>query len=261
MSLIEQEILNINDEILKGFTDPILTKDLSQFISSGSKRIRSIVAILYLKMQGIQPTNLEYKILAAGEIIHNASLLHDDVIDEADLRRGKSTIGKRFSPKISILAGDYLLSYAIEKILEINKPEILNLFKDCVRDMCLSEFSQYFLRENVPSKEKYISICEGKTAKLFSTILKSCARLNNLDEETAEIFGKTFGTYFQLKNDLLKVSIEQDKVNGIYTLKDILGIEKTKNLLDNYIEKMNEILSVFPDNIYKEELRDLLKLL
>lgn len=261
MNLIEQEIFNLEKEILNDFKDPILTEDLKSFIASGSKRIRSLLAILYLKMNCVSISDSIYKILASGEIIHNASLLHDDVIDDALLRRNKTTIAKKFSSKVSILAGDFLISYGLEKVLELNNLKITEIFKNCVKKMCEAELSQYFLRGKIPTEMEYIEICEGKTASLFSAILESCAIISNLDVTKAKAFGKAFGIYFQLKNDLEKESAELDKKNEICTAKEVLGIEKTDILLDNYRVEIEKFLSEMPDNVFKEELRDLFKLL
>ena len=93
---------------------------------------------------------------------------------------------------------------------------------------------------------------------MFKTILKSCAKELNQDENLAETFGKYFGICFQIKNDLeLKSSIE-DKSNKIHTAKDVLGIEKTNLLLDNYKERMKELIKDFSQNTYKEELEGLI---
>ena len=87
--------------------------DLKIFLSGNSKFIRSRLAILYLKAQEKEITDDVINVLTVGEIIHNSSLLHDDVIDDAVYRRGKTTIGNLYTPKISILCGDYLVSFGL----------------------------------------------------------------------------------------------------------------------------------------------------
>ena len=259
MKFVEQELLKIKIKLQTSFDDPLEKDCLKNFVSSGSKFIRSKLAILYLKSHNIEISNDILNILISGEIIHNASLLHDDVIDNADFRRGKTSISKEFSPKISILAGDFLISKAIEILLEIKNFEIIKIFKDCTQKMSEAEIKQFFLRKQIPSKEEYLKICEGKTATLFSSILESCAIISGIQKENARIFGKIFGTYFQIKNDLDINSSNADKLNNIYTAKDILGIENTKNLLDNYIEEMSILLEELPNKIYKKELEDLIQ--
>lgn len=258
MNIIKDELETIRIEIADSFIDPIPAGAILDFVSNGSKFIRSTLTILYLKSQNIEISQNIINVLVAGEIIHNASLLHDDVLDDADTRRGKTVIAKEFSPKISILAGDFLISNAIEKLLEINSFEILKIFKDCTKIMAEAEIKQYFLRGIIPSQDDYIKICLGKTAKLFSAILESCANLINISQEQARNFGQYFGLCFQIKNDLSESSISADKKNGISTAKDILGIEKTKILLDNYKEEMRKLIKNFPDNVYKNRLEDLI---
>lgn len=259
MKNIEYEISIIKNLLEKSFIDPIPNKALQLFITEGSKYIRSSFALLYLKSQNCIITDSIFNILVAGEIIHNASLLHDDVIDDANTRRGKTTISKEFSPKISILAGDFLLTTAIETILDLNNLEILNIFKNCTKKMSEAEIKQFFFRNQIPTESEYLEICEGKTALLFSSILESCAIISNLSPENAKLLGKLFGICFQINNDLNPESINSDKLNNIYTIKDIVGIENTKKLLDNYKEEMSKLIKDFPENIYKKNLEDLIK--
>lgn len=246
---------NITEKMREGIEYPFLL----EFLDTSSKMIRSKLSILYLKSSGNEPDNNIYNILAAGELIHNASLLHDDVIDEAEQRRGKTTIGKQYSYKLSIVAGDYLISRAISKILELNNSEILEIFQNCVKSMSEAEISQYFLRGTVPSKDEYINICHKKTGVLFSAILESCAIITGMDRNCAKKFAELFGFYFQLKNDLDEVSAAVDEKNQIFTAKTVLGIENTMYLLDNLREEMRNILGVFPERSYRQELEGLFK--
>ena len=133
MKSINNDLEKVKSEIGRAFIEPLENDILKDFLIGESKYISSLVTILYFKSQNVFLNEEVYKIIASGEIIHSASLLHDDVIDNANIRRGKSTIAKVFSPKISILAGDYLIAFATEKILELNNDGILTLFKDCIK--------------------------------------------------------------------------------------------------------------------------------
>ncbi len=261
MNIIQNELTIVKEELVRDFIDPISGNVLRDFLLNGSKYIRSTLAVLYLKTQNFEINDNVYKILSAGELIHNASLLHDDVLDAAETRRDKQAIWKEFSPNISILAGDYLLTTAIEKLPELNSFELLKKFKNCTKQMVEAEIKQYFLRGTVPSLDDYISVCCGKTAVLFATILESCAQILGAETAVANKFGEIFGLCFQIKNDLDADSVDIDKRNGIYTARDIIGIEKTINLLDNYKEEMNKLIKDFPENIYKKGLEDLISLL
>ena len=141
--------------------------ELLRFINSPQKRIRSLCAVLYFKSIKTEITPQFIDILTIGELIHNASLLHDDVIDGAKTRRGALTIGEKFSPQIAILSGDLLLSFATEKLIKIGDMKIISFFQQCTQKMSEAEIKQYMLRGSMPSIEEYIQIAEGKTASLF----------------------------------------------------------------------------------------------
>lgn len=258
-SLLSEELNLVNSELnnIDLFNNE-LGKALKNFLTTSSKQIRSKVSLLYLKAFNTKVSANSIKIISAGEIIHNASLLQDDIIDNADTRRGETTIGTKYSKNISILSGDFLLSVAIKKLLSINNTRILDIFLECTQAMCKSEIEQYFLRGNEPELDNYINICIGKTAKLFEAILESCAISEDIDIKNAKQFALNFGIYFQLKNDLEKESSLADKKNKIYTPKDFLGIEKTLILIDNYQKKIRRDIDNLPDNSYKKGLEDLI---
>lgn len=258
MNIFKEDLNKVFKEMLNGLNDPLANSSTAKFLLNNSKYIRSKIALLYIKSYNKSSASI-YKILAAGELIHNASLLQDDVIDDADIRRGEISIHKKFSPKIAILLGDYLLAFSIEKLLDIENTEILKLFKNCAKKMCEAEIKQFFLRGDIPEEKDYIEICKNKTAKLFATILESCAITLNLDRDFAKNLGELFGVYFQIKNDLEKNSKEVDYKNQIHTALDVLGIEKTQILLDNYQKEILSLLDKIPDNVYKEELKGLIK--
>lgn len=258
MDGINKELTLIRDEVASDFFEPFESCDLKEFLLGSSKMIRSQLAIFYLKTFNAEISIPLLKILAAGEIIHNASLLHDDILDNAKTRRGVLTIGEKYSDKASILAGDYLLSFAIKKLLEVNNEKILSLFRECTEKMTVSEIKQLQLRDKKTSFEDYIDICKNKTGLLFSTILEACALIVGLDSNLAKELGLLFGIVFQIKNDLEETSAKQDKLNKIETVIDILGVEKTKDLLDNYHEEMKILLDKIPNNEYKIRLEDLI---
>ena len=167
MKSLDQEINSVKTEILNNFVEVFYNNELKKFITLNSKFIRSKIAILYFKTLGYEINDQIYKVLAIGEIIHCASLLHDDVLDEAEMRRGQKTLSKEFSSKVSILAGDYLLTHAIDKIQSLNNAQIMNLFNICTKNMIKAEINQYFLRKKIPDLESYLNVCKGKTADLF----------------------------------------------------------------------------------------------
>ena len=188
-------------------------------------------------------------------------MLHDDVIDDSEQRRGEESFNKKFNSKVSILSGDYLLSIAVKYLLKTNNTDILNIFLNTTENMSNAELKQYSNRNKIISLQDYIDIINGKTASLFKAILESAAILTNLDRSTAGYLGEQFGLLFQINNDTQKGSIINDKKNGTCTIIDILGIEKTQGFKDNYKEKMREIIKIFPNNKYSKGLEDLTKTL
>lgn len=258
---VEDELNTVNYELNKILSsNGKIFEELKDFINSPQKRIRSLSAILYFKACNTEINKSIISILTAGELIHNASLLHDDIIDNAYERRGKPTLGVRYSPQISILSGDLLLSLATELLINLENANIIKTFQECTREMSEAEINQYFLRGKIPKISEYIKIAEGKTASLFKSIFKSIAYICNTDTEKAEGFAKNFGILFQLKNDLETESAKIDTRNKIFTPKDILGIEKTNILIDNYQEGIRRELNELPDNIYTNGLKELLGL-
>ena len=256
---MEMEIAKVIKYIEEGFVDPLNEDFLKKFLLGNSKRIRSRSVLLYTKALNLKLEEDVYKVLAAGEVIHNASLLHDDVLDSAEERRGEKTLTRVFNPKIAILSGDYLLNYALEKLLSISNIEIFGIFKNATNEMIKGEIKQYFLRGVVPDLDSYIQICNMKTASLFCAMMKAVLRILKIENSDAIKFAKLFGEYFQLKNDLDEVSKSADRLNGIFTLTDILGIEKASVLLDNYKEEMFCILKTLQEGVYRTGLEDLLR--
>lgn len=256
--MLEEELIIIDKKLSESIENLLPDSELEKFLNTGSKRIRSKVALLYAKAYDKEIDDGIYNLLVAGELIHNASLLHDDVIDDSNVRRGESTIGKKFTSKISILSGDYLVSQAVKQLSTPDNIEIMNIFNQTIQDMAKAEIKQYFYRGKYPDKETYIDICKNKTASLFIAILKSMSILLNLNELNAEKFGELFGLCYQIRNDFEEFSSETDKKNQVYTAKDIFGIEKSKTLSDNYKEELRGLMNLMPQNTYKFELEDLI---
>lgn len=256
-ALVCDDIRKVEDCLKKVFKPAnIVHEEIDSFLNGTSKRIRSILALLYLKANRIELTQDIIKILVSGEIIHNASLLHDDVIDKADMRRGKSTIYSKFNSDISILSGDFLLTQATKLLLKIDRHEkVLNIFLECAEQMENAEIQQYMLRGKVPEIHDYIDICKGKTASLFSAILQCIAIIGKADIAAAKFLGENFGILFQIKNDMNENSVKIDKKNGIYTAIDIIGIEKTNILTDNYLENIRKLTEDFPEKVYKDAIK------
>ena len=259
-NLLNNEIIQIKERIVSQIKeDDIIYGSLRKFLTDGSKLIRSKITLLYLKSKNISVSQDVIEILSVGEIVHNASLLHDDFVDSSVMRRGKTAFWHKFSPKIAVLSGDYLVSLAAEKLLKLNDSRILKIFFDAIKLMSSAELKQFELRNAIPNYNEYVEICLNKTARLFGAILESSALISGTDSAEAKTFGENFGLIFQLKNDLEPISALNDKENGIYTAIEVLGVEKTIDLIDNCKRKLEKIIIGLPENEYKCRLKGLIE--
>ena len=252
---IERKISCLTD------SDKGVYKDINTFVNGSSKRIRSVLCLMYLKANNAVIDDKIINLLVSGELIHNASLLHDDVIDNSDYRRSEKCLHKKYDIRTSVLSGDYLLSLAVQGILELGNNKILDIFLNTTKKMSIAELNQYAQKNNTVDLNNYLEIIKGKTASLFQAILESAAILSKIEAEKANKFGELFGQLFQINNDCQKDSMVNDKMNGISTAVNILGIEKTVILKDNYKEEIRKILASFPNKKYSEGLEDLIRLL
>ena len=252
---------------------------LIKFLKLPSKHIRLVLSILYMKLTGLKISDDILKILAAVELVHNASLIHDDIIDESVVRRGEKTLSCTFGNKLGVICGDYLLSVAMALLGELNSPEIIKIFITTLKNMCIGEVNQYYDKYKIGTIEEYVEKSKNKTAYLFQTALvcpfifagKSAEEISKASD-----FGLNFGIAFQMRDDILNL-ISSDKTkpsknditDGIYTASVIYaqdsvnymkGVEKAHCLMNNYIGFAAEIIESFEDNPYKIALKDLLEL-
>lgn len=248
--------------------------ELEKFLQAPSKRIRSLVTILYLRASKMYLLPAHYELLTAVELVHNASLIHDDVIDESKFRRNRKTLNEKFDNQLAVISGDYILGIALKKLAKINSIRVIEIFADTLQDMCKGEINQHFNRFKKTNLENYIEKSTEKTASLFEAALKSAVILadETYSEKSAE-FALNFGLAFQIRDDLVNI-LDKDKSknatdveDGIYNAPLILsdditvGIEKTKDLLNNYVNCALHCISDLEESIYKAALRELLELI
>ena len=258
LNKIKKRLLDINC----GSND--LKKIINDFLSQESKMIRSLLACLFF--QG-NISEEQYKILVATELIHNASLIHDDTIDGNNFRRENKSINYKYDNKLAVITGDYLMSLAIKELLDLNNNDVIKIFFETISKMCIGESNQYFSRHKIPTIEEYLIKTQHKTAELFKACMVSMAIYSDseiIDE--AREFALNYGIAFQIKNDLddyKKRENSQDIKDGIYTAPIILlnsieyndvAIEKTLDLIHNYCEKAKDIIKNFDNDIYKDYL-------
>ncbi|TGL47035.1 polyprenyl synthetase family protein [Leptospira meyeri] len=227
-----QSVLSKFDKNLDGIIKediPVLKKIKKHVISSGGKRIRPFSHYLFCQFLNVKDTSW-LDVGSVAELIHAASLLHDDVVDNAPIRRGKPTIGTLFGNKTAILAGDYLLACGISRLNSLGNPELMEIFSQVLKDLSVSELLQMEWEKNPKITLKvYDSIIYGKTASLFGVCTESAAILANKSKKERALirdFGVRLGKLFQKKDDCLDYFVEssasgkeflKDFKNGLYT--------------------------------------------
>lgn len=276
---IQEDLNEIENRITQSIKLSCALDDLLRdFLTQKAKRIRPVLSLLYLRANNIKPTDAHYDFLTAIEIIHNASLVHDDVIDESNTRRESETLNSKFNNKIAILTGDYLLTNALNFLNNLNSPEIISLCSNTLSEMCQGEVEQYFNRFKITSIENYLKKTEQKTAKLFQTAVEGAIILSkNLERKNAANLGYNFGMAFQIRDDLLNISgidktkpFQNDIAHGIYNAPIIFaeqtedlstGFAKTETLLNNYVINAENTIKHLEENIYKQSIKKLLGIL
>lgn len=266
-----------------------LDKELSNFLSAPAKRLRPLLALLFLKALFGEINTKQYDVLLAVELIHNATLIHDDVIDKAEKRRTQKTLNVKFDNELAVVAGDYLLSIAMEKVINTNSVEVIKICTSALKSTCMGEISQYFTKFQVTPIETYIEKSREKTALLFEIGVLGGLLLSekSIDENLKKIatdFVQSFGIAFQIRDDLINIlNAQNDIASGIYTapvifaieenknilksenifeeIKNTKGIEKTKILMDNYFDNSISAIRILEENIYTKTISDLVELL
>lgn len=188
-------------------SDVILINQMSHYIiGSGGKRLRPMLLLLAAKALG--KVNDNHLVLAAViEFIHTATLLHDDVVDESDLRRGKESANAVWGNAASVLVGDYLYSSAFQMMVRTDNMRVMEILSTTTTAIAEGEVLQ-LLNCNNPdtTEEKYLDVIARKTAILFSAATRLAAVLAEADEKTEEalaLYGQQLGVAFQLIDDAL----------------------------------------------------------
>lgn len=276
----EYMVQNINTR------EPLCSSIIS-FLKAPSKRIRPLLSILFYKSIFNTINETQLKALSSIELIHSASLIHDDIIDQSSTRRGQKTVSEEFGSKLGVITGDYLLSVGMKILTETDSILLINKISDTMNKMCLGEINQNFDKFKIGTIENYIEKSKNKTAYLFETALVTPFFCESIEHSKAQDefskmkyaseFGLNVGIAFQIRDDLFNLikpdtlkPIQNDIDEGIYNApviyggsseKYLDGVEKTKSLLNNYINRAKNSIEILPQNVYKEGLEDFLELL
>ena len=215
---------------------PDLHAAFEQILAAGGKRIRPSLGLLVGDMLGA-PEDKLVTLSAAVELLHTATLVHDDLIDGALLRRGMPTLNARWSPAATVLTGDFLFARAAKLAAETDHLQLMNAFAETLAVIVNGELTQMFSSRGVINRENYYNRIYAKTASLFEMTSRSSALLSPADAATIELmrkFGYEVGIAFQIVDDILDFTGEQatmgkpignDLLNGLVTLPAIYYAE------------------------------------
>ena len=233
-------------------SDVDLIKKMSDYhLNSGGKRIRALLTMGSAKLGGYLDGKRDINLAACVELIHSATLLHDDVIDESEIRRGNKTTNAIWGNQSSILVGDYLLSRCFEMMVDDGDQEILKLLSSTSSKIAQGEVLQLQHKGEADLlEENYIKIINLKTAALFAAATKVGACISNLDKkkkDALESYGKNLGLAFQIADDALDYfskekifgkQIGKDFFEGKVTLPIIIVFQKSNMIERNFLTKI-----------------------
>jgi geranylgeranyl pyrophosphate synthase len=193
---------------------PDLESALNLLVSSGGKRIRPALTLLAGKMFQGNPDSL-ITMAAAIELLHTATLVHDDLIDGSLLRRGVPTLNSQWTPGATVLTGDFLFARAAKLAADTNSISVMKLFAETLTTIVNGEITQLFNSRCNPSREDYFQRIYAKTASLFETAASSAALVSQMDAGTVETmrrYGYEIGMAFQIIDDILDFTGDQSTV-------------------------------------------------
>ena len=249
---VEDKLMLTEEKIkTKLISDVELVQKMTDYhMKTGGKRLRALLTLGAAKLCGYTKGSRDVNLAACVELIHSATLMHDDVIDEGVVRRGKETLNRVWNNHSSVLVGDYLLSRCFEMMVEDGNIEVLKLLSSTSSKIAQGEVLQLQHKGEVDMlEETYLKIISAKTAELFAAATKVGAILSNSnkkEKDALEFYGRNLGLTFQIADDTLDYNAElklfgkkigQDFFEGKITLPIILlyqklGIEEKNNLIN-----------------------------
>ena len=259
---VEEKLVLVEEKIkLKLSSKVSLVDEMTSYhLRTGGKRLRALLTLGAAKICGYSKGGRDINLAACVELIHAATLMHDDVIDNSKIRRGKKTLNNIWGNQSSILVGDYLLSRCFEMMVEDGNLEILKLLSSTSAEISQGEVLQLQHKGEIDMlEETYLKIISAKTASLFAAATKVGSILANKEskiKEALEFYGKNLGLTFQIADDTLDYNSElkffgkkigNDFYEGKVTLPIILLYQKS-----NITEK-NDLKKLFEKKVRNEE--------
>ncbi|MCK5726294.1 MAG: octaprenyl diphosphate synthase [Thiotrichaceae bacterium] len=240
LKLVADDMDSVNTLIQQRLkSDVVLVNQLSTYIiNSGGKRMRPLLALLIARACNYQGQR-HIDIAAIIEFIHTATLLHDDVVDESDLRRGKDTANNVWGNQAAVLVGDFLYSRSFEMMIDVGQMRVMEILAGTTNIIAEGEVLQLLNCNDADTDEKrYMEVIYSKTAKLFEAaclIGAVLAELSEVDQQSIARYGLHLGTAFQLVDDILDYSasakemgknVGDDLAEGKPTLPLIIALQR-----------------------------------
>jgi len=261
---LEDLVLELKNLI--GAGHPILQAAAEHLFSAGGKRLRPGIVLLISKaISDDYSLSIKHKRLAEiTEMIHTASLVHDDVVDESSMRRGVETVHSRFNTRVAVLAGDFLFAQSSWHLANLDNVDVVKLLSRVIMDLAEGEIKQNLNRyDSSQTFSKYINKSYCKTASLIANSCKAAGVLSEISSDKLEMlyeFGKNIGLAFQVVDDILDFT-GNDKQLGKPAISDLASGYLTAPVL--YALEENKSLSVLIDRelAEKDDLNDALDII
>lgn len=216
-SLAEDDMKAVNALIQQQVdSDVALINQLGFYIvNSGGKRLRPLLTVLSARAMGIE-TQQHHTLAAIIEFIHTATLLHDDVVDESTLRRGRETANAIFGNQASVLVGDFLYTRSFQMMVSLERMRVMEILSEATNQIAEGEVLQLMNCNDPDTTEaRYFDVIYGKTARLFEAATQLAAVLTDQPEsieQAMQDYGKHLGTAFQLADDILDYTADSDEM-------------------------------------------------
>ena len=250
---VEDKLILVEEKISSKLASKVdlVHKMTDYHLKTGGKKLRALLTLETAKLCGYSKGSRDINLAACVELIHAATLMHDDVIDSADIRRGKKTLNIVWGNQSSILVGDYLLSRCFEMMVEDGNIEVLKLLSSTSSEIAQGEVLQLQHKGEIDIlEETYLKIISSKTASLFAAATKVGAIISHKDskyKEALEFYGKNLGLTFQIADDTLDYNSElkvfgkkigNDFFEGKVTLPIILLYQKIDQDDKKYLKSL-----------------------
>lgn len=251
---IADELSKVDNEIRSQINSmsseqEFLNSVINYFFDTPGKYLRPALVLLSAKAANYIDSKIAYQLIQLAtsvELIHSASLIHDDIIDLSEFRRQQRTLNEKFGNQIAVIAGDLIYSKTFAILLEKLDKKILTVLFGCVGKMCRGEINE--MQKPYSSFDSYLSVIKDKTASFMAACCQTGVMLTNAGDKKIEIlksFGENFGIAYQLNDDFIDKDFEHNfKIDMIYSIKE-------------YTEKAKNNILLMENSIYKESLKGL----